>query len=247
MSKEPRADETEGTDNLNRRKVIQMMGIGTVGIAGLGTASGASRSSNDGTRVESLNGSGKREAVAIAKDTPEFELLRDELEEKYGYELDQSKTQVFEGDDEDGSSYQVVSFYPVATVESGDERDEADLAVTLKHNSFYDAGATVTEYEDEPGAVTVLTTDQGAVATESASLDQSISSSAVTMQSRCGICRDVSTVICNRGCSLGGATICAIAGFGTIGSIACAAVVNEICRRYGGGVREACRNTNICN
>ncbi|WP_195156013.1 halocin C8-like domain-containing protein [Halococcus agarilyticus] len=222
------------------------MGTGAVGVAGLGTVSGASRRSDGDAGVESLSGNGKREAVAIARDTPEFELLRNELEEEYSYRLDQSKTQVFEGDDDDGNPYHVVSFHPVSTGVPEDS-SEVDLAITLKHSSFYDAGATITEYEGESGTVTLLTTSGGVVETESAALGRSVSSDAVTVQSSCSICRDVSTVICNRGCSLGGATLCAIAGFGTIGSIACAAVVNELCRRYGGNIRQTCRRSNLCN
>lgn len=242
MSKDNSTGENDSIGKPNRRNIIRMMGAGVVGIAGLGTASAEDVNSDEEIDLEALSGSRKEKAIAIAKGTHQYKQLYAKLQEEYDCHIDVSESEVLESTDQYGNPYQAVSFFPTPKRDSEEAPDNVDLVVTLKDDSLFDAGASVTDQRKDHIDIKLFTINNGQIEVESGSSED------VTVQvSRCGICRDVSTVLCNRGCSLGGATICAIAGFGTVGSIACAAVVSELCRRYGGNINRACRRFNICN
>lgn len=234
--------------SLNRRKALQFIGMGALGVGSVGDISSASPSRKEGKRsydVERLTGDEKQKLAADARHTPRFKRLRKHFRNEHQLQVDESGVNAYDltiRSDSESQSYELVVF-PLQ-YDGGD----AEIVIILQNGEFVDSrsGIVDVDEETETAHVTLASVENGEV--RSQVTQQNLSrkpgtDDASTQISQCGACIEIVHFVCDNGCGLSSIAICAALGLtGGVAGVGCSVIAAYVCWKidYPGDCR---RNT----
>lgn len=243
------SEEHDTDEQFDRRKALQFIGMGALGIGGFGGDSDASSSANEATRnydVEEQTGSEKRKTTADARRTSRFRKLRKHFRKEHGLEVDRSGVNAYDltvSSDGESQSYELVTF-PLE-YDGGD----AEIVIVLQDGEFVDSRSGIVDVDEktETARITAASVENGEVRSEVTKQDLSRTpgsdGEASAQISQCGACIEIVHFVCDNGCNLSSVAICAAVGLaGAVAGIGCSVIAAYVCWKidYPGDCR---RNT----
>lgn len=234
---------------VNRRNILQVVGVSALGTTGFGgIASADSTQSPPEISIEQLTGVEENKAIKHAKSTSDFSILEETISSEYNLSLDRSNNQseklIVNRGGKEIEKYELVTFftedYSLAK-ENGGPR--AEITICLQDGELYRSNAVVfntinsqiAASDRELVEVIKLSVEGNQVRTESQIVDSELESTIVGPTpadiNKCSACKEIFRFVCDNGCGLSTTAICLAAGIVTspFGSAACSAIALVVC------------------
>jgi len=192
--------------DLNRRKVLTTLGLGTVGATGFGVrpVSAGETQTELSSEIQRTNPANEQKSIRTARQSSEFESLKQSIQRDTDAVIDTDDPTTIMSVDENEEPYTVVSFDTEG--DQPDEGTEVNIAVAVRDGKVPAARATRTAFKNggEPERVRSYATDGDEVVKQSTKAEPSSNEPVVgTRIIQCKYCKEVEKAACAIGCSVG--------------------------------------------